>query len=314
MEAALGSAVDTAIGTGYLPAQCIVSGLNGFRCRADTLRVEITDSRGESRTAEYDCSRTGPSACPVPIPAASLEGKLYVSFKAFKDSGEVSRFETELPSFGPDSYLPGSPFSQDSLYIRSMPGSRLVGRSDFVETAGRDSARIYCGEGLPKLEEALAYMESLYGYFSGFRTVRTSSGPCGTAKIGTVIDLTETREGTVESQGLLFSKTAGDLGLEPVVLLSRNRCICGIKTGISGGAYLNSVPLLHTVSACSDFPFPLMNIGTYILAEFGTGKPLDEAMESASYFNEFQSVCLCPELMKKKIERLENTVLPLKTI
>ncbi len=307
MEVWLEESIDVMPCMGLPPVQCTVSGLNGFRTQADSLRVEVHGEDGSEDLAVYDWNGVGSFTHDVPLPLATVHGDLRIDVEAMKDGDSVDRFQGNRPSFGQEELVLGLRTTQDSMYARTLPGSRLVGCEDMVESLGKDRMDRLRRPSNPGSDTVWEFMDLLLEYLSGFRTVGPRIPSSGRFGIGTITDLVETREGTSACQGLLFYKMAKELGFSPVVAFSHGRCFAGV--GALNDTSLETRRLMCMVTARSSGSVPFVSFGSYLMAEVGTRLSTEDAVRSALEHHRsagFGGDIVCDSIQIRKVERLES--------
>ena len=235
----------------------------------------------------------------LPCPAGCSHMK--VNFAVFNGDEKVADDTLEFGVFGYNEIMLGLGSLPDSMYVRSLPRSRLVSKRDIF-----DNAKLvpYKGATEPVLETALEYLTAITEILNSYKILETKTeGDLMT--IGSILDSIEEGEGTKYSLGLLFFNVASNLGLNPILVFGKDVCLCGLE--------IDSVDFDHskfwektlTISSSSK-KIPFVNYsGRFLMNEIDPTRTLDETIESAFIYCKKNKVgeCCCIKKMQERREQ-----------
>ena len=240
----------------------------------------------------------------VSLPCPAGCSRMKVNFAVFNGADKVAEDTLEFGVFGYNEIMLGLGSLPDSMYVRSLPRSRLVSKKDVLDTA---KLVPYKGATEPVLETALDYMTAIIEILNSYKILETKTeGDLMT--IGSILDSVEEGEGTKYSLGLLFFNVASNLGLNPILVFGKDTCLCGLE--------IDSVDFDHskywektlTISSSSK-KIPFVNYsGRFLMNEIDPTRPLEETIESAYTYckkNRVGEYCCIKKMQEQREQEAE---------
>ncbi len=292
-----------------VPLNCILrltskESINGV----DRIRI-----RHECGDGSAECTYTVPRGeskdIVLPIPAMPFceESELVVELFV---KGQLVSSESVLIKGFDEARIPiRSDLSQDSIYVRTMPGSPMVDVGDFFKDLG-EKAIYHDRSKVLTLSEAEEYLRLFKRYFDQFE-VLPQEIDSGYAKVSGIIDSMYDRKGSTYTLGIVYLGLASRLGLDGIACMSDGRCFVGLSLGdlvpeMSHPLFWN----IQTIDTAVDYPFPNMSLNKFLLMEIATDMSFEDSVESASGYCssvvDWDGKCRC-STVEKKIAEIERS-------
>ena len=309
MEIQLAEACDLFPYAQDVPINCKVRLLpDEIMTRADILRVTHTDGNN-SATSIFQINKGETEEILIPIPYIPFREVSTLKLELFEGDEIISENQVDVKGFDENSIPINSDMTQDSMYVRTLPGSSMVAVTDFFDDIGekvhyRDTKRAM------QLSEAESCIKQFYKYFGQFEIIPQEYNS-GYAKVTGVIDTMYDKIGSSYSLGLVFLSLATRLGLDGVACISNGRCFVGLALE----DLLDEMehPLfwkVPTVDTMVDYPYPDISMDKYLMIEVAPNMTFESSVDAAydycSTAIHWDGICRCSKV-EDKISSLEKS-------